>query len=433
MKLTNIGGATAILQHAGKRMLFDPWMDEGIYHGAWHHYPPLKLGLKDLGHLDYVYISHIHEDHCSLKTVDAINRDAEIIIMDRAPEIPNFISNFLRYNQFTFKKVHLIRPYTPTQIADDLHVEMLEADPSNKYSFLVDSAMMLRWGDTIVYNANDCAPHQKSTQYIKNHYPQIDLGLIPYSGGSGYPGCYTNLSDADKLAEKKRISELRYEVFVDTVEELDPKRVLPFADQYVIAGSRSHLNRFSPHPPSPAGVREPLTKRGLQAKLLLLNSGQTFDFDTETLFPDAPYDAPTEEDRKVFISERLKSWRYDHEKVLFRDVVPIDRLLEHARRRLWAAQNRYKEFPNTNLYLHVTSKQETFLIDLQKEGVVRVPDREKLVEPYIKISTDHTLLTMLLINHVSWNIADGALLLEYDRVPNDYDPRTYALLNFLTV
>jgi UDP-MurNAc hydroxylase len=39
MKITNIGGATAILEHNGKRMLCDPWMDEGILHGSWHHCP----------------------------------------------------------------------------------------------------------------------------------------------------------------------------------------------------------------------------------------------------------------------------------------------------------------------------------------------------------------------------------------------------------
>ena len=33
MKLTNIGGATAILEQNGKRILFDPWMDEAYYMG----------------------------------------------------------------------------------------------------------------------------------------------------------------------------------------------------------------------------------------------------------------------------------------------------------------------------------------------------------------------------------------------------------------
>ena len=83
MKITNIGGATAILEHAGKRMLFDPWLDDGIFHGAWYHFPPLGMSISDLGRFDYIYMSHIHEDHCSAGTIRHLNPDAEIILMDR--------------------------------------------------------------------------------------------------------------------------------------------------------------------------------------------------------------------------------------------------------------------------------------------------------------------------------------------------------------
>ena len=38
---------------------------------------------------------------------------------------------------------------------------------------------------------------------------------------------------------------------------------------------------------------------------------------------------------------------------------------------------------------------------------------------------------MLLMGHISWNIADAALFLDFDRVPNDYDPRVHANLNHL--
>jgi len=39
------------------------------------------MGLEDLGRIDFIYISHIHEDHCSPKSVNALNRDAEVIII----------------------------------------------------------------------------------------------------------------------------------------------------------------------------------------------------------------------------------------------------------------------------------------------------------------------------------------------------------------
>ena len=58
MKITNIGGATAILENNGKRILFDPWMDEGILYGSWYHWPKLNLDISELGKLDYIYITY---------------------------------------------------------------------------------------------------------------------------------------------------------------------------------------------------------------------------------------------------------------------------------------------------------------------------------------------------------------------------------------
>ena len=40
MRILNLGGATAVLEHEGRRMLFDPWLDDGIFHGSWFHWPP---------------------------------------------------------------------------------------------------------------------------------------------------------------------------------------------------------------------------------------------------------------------------------------------------------------------------------------------------------------------------------------------------------
>lgn len=104
MKIINIGGATGIVEHQGKRILFDPALDDGLVHGSWYHYPPLKTKINDLGEFDYIYISHIHEDHCSENTIKYLNKSAEIIVMDRTPRIRNFITHFSKNTILNFKK-----------------------------------------------------------------------------------------------------------------------------------------------------------------------------------------------------------------------------------------------------------------------------------------------------------------------------------------
>ena len=428
MKLTNFGGATAILEHKGKRIFFDPWLDDGIFHGAWYHYPPLadNAHIPDIGHVDYVYISHIHEDHCSAGTIEHLNRDAEIILMDRPP---NFVKKFLDSHGFKFKKVHLLKEREPYELEPGLTVEIIEADPSNELVYVIDSGLMIRWDDFTVYNSNDCRPYAGGLEYIRQQYPKLDLALIPYTCGAAYPACY-NLPDEVIEQEKQRLFTLGAKTFTDTIQALTPRYVMPFADQYVVGGSRWQINERMPHPPSPGAAKEPFEAAGTDSELLLLNSGQAFDFDAQRKIPETPFYQHTEEDRRQYV-ESLKDRPYDHEKIEINPAVSIERLVVHARNRLWESQTRMKEFPEFSLYLDVQDRKRRWHIPLDRNEVNEVAWDAPLEEPRLRMGCDSTLMVFMLLGHVSWNIADAALFLDYERVPNVYRPEIYVLQNLL--
>jgi len=432
MKLTFFGGATAILEHRNKRILFDPWLDDGIFHGAWYHYPPLKIAPQELSQIpvDYVYISHIHEDHCSAGTIKYINPDAEVIIMDRQP---NFVEKFLKNYGFSFKKVHLIPPRTPTQIDVGLTVDILEPEPTHQLSNAVDSAIVIIWDDFIIFNSNDCSLYEEGLRYILDRYNRVNLALLPYAGGSGYPACYSNLSPDEKLKEKHRIYTEYIQAFVKAVELLQPEYAMPFADQYVIAGSRSALNKYLPHPPSGIAVQEPLKQVGLEGKLLLLNPSQSFDLESCQKIPDEPFEIHSESDRDNYI-QNLRNCVYDHEKITIRRDVPLERLLKQARMRLWDAQKSQDFFPSFFYYIDVSDWRTLFAINLKTTDVDSLNyEYSSLHKPYLKMTVTSTLLVFMLINHISWNIADAALFIDYERQPNQYNPLIHAMLNYLRV
>ncbi|MBN9410997.1 MAG: MBL fold metallo-hydrolase [Burkholderiales bacterium] len=427
MRILNLGGATAIIEQGGKRMLTDPWLDDGIFHGAWYHYPPMKNSIEDVGRLDYIFISHIHEDHCSAGTIRYLNRDAELIIADRTP---NFVERFLQMHGFRFAKVHKVKPREPVRIADDLLVDIVEADPANEMAYAVDSALVMNWGGTTVYNANDCQPYPDGIAYIKQHY-QVDVALLPYSGGSGYPACYLNLSEAQKAERAQQILQSRLASFGRVAREIAPRWVMPFADQYVIAGSRSHLNRHVSHPPAPGVVREHFEDIPGRSELLLLNPGQSFDFETGARSPDAPYEELTADDREAYVAAHLQEKSYDHEGFELSPAVSFSRLVRYARQRLWQDQQRRKSFPEWNVYLDIDGRNERYCIDLRTPEVEDVDPAMAMDQPYLRIVMSPTLAALVLIGHISINIADAALFLDYERVPDRYDPEIYVLLNML--
>ena len=107
--------------------------------------------------------------------------------------------------------------------------------------------------------------------------------------------------------------------------------------------------------------------------------------------------------------------------------------MRYARIRQWDAQKRNSYFLDFNLYLDSSDSNQRFKINLEKEGAEETALDTRLVEPFLRVSAPRNLLIMLLIGHVSWNIADAAFFLDYERIPNIYDPEIYAALNYLKI
>ena len=429
MLIKNIGGATAVLEHKGIKFLFDPWMADGIMHGSWFHWPELNVKIEEIADVDYIFISHIHEDHCSPETLEKINKRAEIIIMDREPEIPNLISRILKNYSLNFKKVHKVKPFQKYPLNEELSVELLTADKGNELSFLIDSAIVISWGDFVIYNANDCVPHSATNTYINQNYKRLDLALLPYAGGSGYPACYSNLTHSEKILEKSRIFNQRLNDFKKNALDLNATYVLPFADQYVIGGSRIFINEYLPHPPCPGDVLKYINNEVLKNKILLLNSGQSFDLDKNLKIPNEPYISFTEDQRNKYLN-KIRIHLYDHEKVKFRDSVPILKILKIARSKLWTIQQNLLIFPGTTLFFNIKNLNLIYKLDFSSEFIEHVQE-DSYIEPYLELKMTSTLLVMCLINHISWNMGDQ--FIDYKRVPNNYEYAAYRLLNYLTI
>ena len=133
----------------------------------------------------------------------------------------------------------------------------------------------------------------------------------------------------------------------------------------MIGGSRSFVNEYQPHYASPGAVKDILKKHNLDDKLLLLNSGQSYDLKSETKFPNEEFYEHTYEDREKYLIE-LKTKKYDHEIVTFRDSVPLEKMLKLARQKMWFVQKKQNLYPKTILYIHVTDKDILYEVNFKK-------------------------------------------------------------------
>jgi UDP-MurNAc hydroxylase len=211
------------------------------------------------------------------------------------------------------------------------------------------------------------------------------------------------------------------------------KYFMPFADGYVVGGSRFFLNKYMPHPPGTGEVFKAIQDKDLPGQALFLNSGQSFDFDSMKKIPKERFKIFSEQDRNRYIETELKYMLYDHEKFQFSPSVPILRIMQLARARMWEKQKQDNFFQEFSYYFDCPEKKMRLQIRLDQPDLVECEGDSKLDPPFIRVSCQASLWSMMLLGHISWNIADAALFLDYEREPDNYDPKLQAYLNHMTL
>jgi UDP-MurNAc hydroxylase len=398
------------------RVLSDPWFTDGILDGSWYHYPKTENPLEIIGPYDYIYVSHVHEDHYDprfLKKYIAKYPHTKIII----PEATN---NFLARKM----KFHGI----PHTITSELRVgdTQMKLFPNESNPYDIDSAFALKTGESSVVNMNDNAFNELQLHAIKDFCqgnPQI--ALLPYTGAGPYPQNYIT----DKALLIQRANEKKkafFDRYLKMRNYLNPKKVIPFAGTYILGGRFSYLNPYR-------GVADATEVRTIDPNAVILEDGGKSVINTETLIPTSerlnPY---PQKDMDAYL-ETIKNnpMIYD---VYFKDLdvseVPFQRLLrfayQHAISRITYKEDSYfcvkllnDEWFACNCN---TTKSESFIT----KDVSRLSPRSEVV-------LDPKYLFGLITGVFHWNNAQSGSHLRITRTPDVYVEEIENFLYFLHV
>src|SRR5687768_17148701 len=82
LKITYVSHACIQLEGEFGKLLTDPWiLNEPIYTFTTWKFPPAIIPPNQLTkNLDYIYISHPHEDHLHIPSIDCFPRHIEILL-----------------------------------------------------------------------------------------------------------------------------------------------------------------------------------------------------------------------------------------------------------------------------------------------------------------------------------------------------------------
>ena len=443
MKVSYLSSAAVLVETGDASLLCDPWLVDGAFYGSWCHYPPLSSEPEEFNDVDAIYISHIHPDHFDPATLRRMDKDIPVVIHD-------YRWDYLRdeIEELGFEVCELEHD-SRTHIAGDLHINVLAADACDPElcgnyfgcswvegnpelgSTQVDSLAAIDDGEHTVVNMNDCPYPMVETamRQVKDRYGDIDLLCHQYSAAQFYPQCMTDYTHEEKLEARQEVILEKHEMATEFIDLFEPDYYMPFAGEYVLAGSLASLNEYTANPPRAAA------KEWFEANVdsddhrcVFLNSGEHIDLTTGRL--SEPYEPVDPAEKRRYIEEELAERTLDYEDAPLPDAEELyDRIPEAYER---FESNRQEVAYETDTTVLVSLLDDEYVeLSLTGDGydIVRDPDLDGY-DGYVRVETDPRLLRRLLDGTESahWSDAKIGSHLGISKQPDIYERQLYNCL-----
>ena len=443
MKITFLTSASVIIEDDGVKILTDPWFVDGEFYGSWAHYPPYEFKKEDFDDIDYIYISHIHPDHCSVKTLEKLNKHIPILIH-------NFHFKYLKeqIERLGFQ-VQELDHNKKIQLKNNLHIKILAADNCNpeicmKYfgcglaektfgSTSIDSMCVIDNENEVIVNTNDCPFElgQTSASLIKTQYGHIDFLLLGYSSATAYPQCF----DLDSIELKKSQKEIiqsflsRGESYVNLFE---PKYFMPFAGRYVLSGKNHSLTWKKATPELEEAAFFFNNSSNIdhsKHKCIILNSKSTFDMSNEKI--SESYVPINKDERYDYVEKVLSKIKYDYELDDEPTFDELQKLIPKSYERFEKIRKQLNFSSDTKVIIDLP-ESKLLVISTNGQGYEIIKNNEFNFKKFLQLKTDSKLLCRLLKGpqFAHWNNAEIGSHLMFKRNPNIYERGLFYCLNF---
>ena len=442
MKLTYHNSAAVVIQDNHTKILVDPWLRNGEYFGSWGIYPPYDFKPEEFDDIDFIYISHIHPDHCSPKTLEKLNK-----------KIPVFIHEFTeKYLKKTIERLGFdvieIKNNQKTKLKDDTEINIFSADNCNPeicgklfgcgtmnleegYGNVDTLAIFSNKKETIV-NTNDCPFEisERTAKIIAQQYKKIDLLLVGYVGASAYPQCF-NFSEEKLHIEFEMKRNKRLNDTLNYIKIFKPKYFFPFAGKYTLAGKNSILNKNRGEPDLDYAL-DYLIKNTNQneTKCIALNSKESFDVTTGT--STKKYQKEDLKFKEQYIKEKLSKIKFDFELESEPKITSLLELLPDSYKKFNEIRKKISYSTDTKVILKLNDDKFA-VISCDGNGYeIYASNEVKKIEKFISIDVDNRLLYRLLQGPklAHWNNAEIGSHLRFKRIPDIYEIGLLHCLNY---
>lgn len=430
MKITYYTAAVVTVEVDGLKVLCDPWLYPGAFYGSWYHYPPFEFDPEEFNDIDYVYISHTHEDHLCLKSLQALKKDIPVLIHKfKSP----FMKRIIEKAGFRVIEVAHGEKY---HLTDNAHFKVFSSQESSDSEegkqTAIDTYCLISDGEHTFVNTNDNFIENIESELvkIKQEYGNIDFLANVYTSASCYPQTTLSLSGETLRREINRVTKWCYDRSATLIKTLNPKYYMPFAGSYLLSGKLACLNdkRVNSCPYEAKKYFEENYPYSLKDnKCVVLNRGESFDIKTRT--QSKKYIHYSYEERQKYIEDFLSKIKFDYEmKKMVQDPIgEIHHLLEDCYIRMEKHRKRLDFFTDTSVYIKIDS-DNYICVTMNGQGCYIVDKKHLLkCKKHIIMEMDIRLLVDILKGpkYAHWDNADTGSHISYIKNPNIHEKGIY--------
>lgn len=418
MEIEKLSSSTVIVSTNDCKILCDPWIENGEYYGSWSLVEEVdkEKSYKKMDECEFIYISHIHPDHFSKKTLKNLSKEKKIIIHKYATpflkknlEILGFekIIEIAHGEIINLKKETNFIIYAADNCDPNICKKFVGCnysdDDVDKKSHQIDTCAVIADKTETCLNLNDCYYDlMKSTiGRIKEDLKKIDILLVNYNSAHSFPQNIINISEDEKIRISNELKKLSLERSKCFIKDFNPKYFVPFAGEYIISGKNFSLNKYK-GVNSQRECYEYFISSEYKNKLVMLNYGNKFNSDNGN------YKFSIDKEKTNYEVQKniMKNIKYEYE---FDSEPKEDEIVELANKAFIRYSAKIKDQKldlNHSLFIKFFGKY--IMLNL-KEIKFSIASKVEQVSKYYQIlELDERLLIRLLKGpkYAHWNNAD---------------------------
>mgnify|MGYP001445174516 CR=1 FL=1 len=219
MFIEYINHACILIDTGKEKILTDPWLDGPSWANNLWLFPKSNHVSDYFKDIDYIYISHGHEDHLHKKSIEWLPeqlKEVPIIVPDFG--VDYFVKTL---NKYGLKNLHFLKDNERKNMSEFLDLKMFINESDH------DSSLLISSNNTNIFLQTDNLMTNDQAKKIGEEN-DIDICFTITCQTGPFPGFYRMSEDDMRIASKnKRDNSQKFSL--NLMKILNPKYVIPYA------------------------------------------------------------------------------------------------------------------------------------------------------------------------------------------------------------